>query len=202
MSESGSMNIRELAAYLRLPSETLYKYVRGGRIPARKSGREWVFDREAIDKWVTDNTHMPAAGATPKVLVVDDEAVVRRVFVLWLEGAGYKVEEANNGEQAMEKLEGGGFNLVFLDLMMPRMDGVETLRRIRSLPDVPDVVIVTGYYNGAMMEDVLAMGPVHVLKKPVQREQFLQAATTYLPIPEAQVAHAAASASSPKPVEG
>ena len=201
MSESGSMNIRELAAYLRLPSETLYKYVRSGRIPARKSGREWVFDRDAIDQWVLDNTHLPAGGATPKVLVVDDEAVVRRVFVLWLEGAGYKVDEANNGEQAMAKLDAGGFNLVFLDLMMPRMDGVETLRRIRSLPDVPDVVIVTGYYNGAMMEDVLSMGPVHVLKKPVQREQFLQAASTYLPIAGGREA-AAAPAADPKPVEG
>jgi excisionase family DNA binding protein len=182
MSAPDEMNIRELAAYLRLPSETLYKYVRSGRLPARKSGREWVFDREAIDARIADNTHMPMKGGAPTVLVVDDEPVVRRVFVLWLEGAGYKVEEASNGEQAMEKLQAGTIQLVFLDLMMPRLDGVETLRRIRTLPDVPDVVIVTGYYNGALMEDVLAMGPVHVLKKPVQRQQFLQAATTYLPI--------------------
>lgn len=180
VSSPNGMTIREVAAYLKLPCETLYKYVRGGKIPARKVGREWVFDREEIDQWVAGSVAPKELPPPSRVLVVDDEPAVRRVFQLWLESAGYHVTEASDGELALEKLHAGTFDLVFLDLMMPNMDGLEALRIIKSLPNPPGVVIVTAHYNGSLMEEVLQLGPAHVLKKPVQREQFLQAAATYL----------------------
>jgi response regulator of citrate/malate metabolism len=52
------------------------------------------------------------------------------------------------------------------------------------MPDAPDVVVVTAHYNGEMMEEILKTGPTHVLKKPVERRRFLEAASMYLPVPE------------------
>jgi excisionase family DNA binding protein len=174
------MSVNELSEYLNLPRETVYKYVRAGKIPSHKQGRQWYFIRQEIDRWVESNTvSRPAPVMSGRVLVVDDEQAVRHVFHLWLERAGYDVEEAEDGHKALETISGGSFRLVFMDLQMPNMDGVEALRRIRGMQDPPDVVIVTAHYNGALMEEILKMGPVHVLKKPVDRERFLEAAAMY-----------------------
>jgi excisionase family DNA binding protein len=176
---SEQMSAIELAAYLNLPRETVYKYVRAGRLPAIKSGRTWAFDRAQIDRWIDANVHHGEPAARAAVLVVDDEPAVRHVFKVWLENAGYKVDEAADGQQALGRLDAAAYGLVFLDLQMPNMDGVETLRHIRNRAEHPDVIIVTAHYNGALMEEILKLGPVHVLKKPVDRERFLEAAAKY-----------------------
>jgi len=175
--DQDQMNVVELAEYLHLPRETVYKYVRAGKIPSKKDGRNWVFSRSEIDRWVEENaTNRSASAGKGRVLVVDDEQAVRHVFHLWLERAGYSVDEAEDGQKAIPMIEDGSYNLVFMDLQMPNMDVVEALRRIRSMVDQPSVIIVTAHYNGALMEEILKMGPVHVLKKPVDRERFLEAA--------------------------
>ena len=178
------MTIQDLSVYLNLPTETLYKYVRAGRIPARKSGRRWVFDQDQIEAWLTEQSGTSQSEARPSVLVVDDEPSVRGVFKLWLEHAGYEVDEASDGVEALERIEEGNYQLMFLDLLMPRMNGLQTLQKVREMPDSPDVVIVTAHYNGDMMEEILKTGPTHVLKKPVERRRFLEAASMYLPVPE------------------
>jgi two-component system, sensor histidine kinase len=83
------------------------------------------------------------------VLVVDDIATNRLVAAQLLLAAGARVVEAASGPEALERLEKGGVDAVLLDLMMPGMDGVETLRRIRALPG-PRIPVI------AMTADVLA----------------------------------------------
>lgn len=176
------MTVAELADYLNLPVETVYKYVRGEKVPAKKNGRQWVFDRDEIDQWIESNTGAVGEDATRRILVVDDEPAVRGVFSIWLESAGYAVDEAENGQRALAQIEDTDFDLVFLDLQMPTMNGVEALCNIRRMASPPDVVIVTAHYNGELMEKILQTGPVHVLKKPVERKQFLDAAAAYVPL--------------------
>jgi two-component system, sensor histidine kinase len=84
------------------------------------------------------------------VMVVDDIATNRLVAAQLLLAAGTKVVEAASGPEALERLEKGGVDVVLLDLMMPGMDGVETLRRIRAMPG-PRIPVI------AMTADVLAM---------------------------------------------
>ncbi|MBL7114312.1 MAG: response regulator [Kiritimatiellae bacterium] len=175
------MTIQDLSIYLNLPTETLYKYVRAGKIPARKAGRRWVFDQDQIEAWLAEQSETNHPEAKPAVLVVDDEPSVRGVFKLWLEHAGYQVDEASDGVEALERIEDGNYQLMFLDLLMPRMNGLQTLQKVREMSDAPDVVIVTAHYNGDMMEEILKTGPTHVLKKPVERRRFLEAASMYLP---------------------
>jgi CheY-like chemotaxis protein len=67
-----------------------------------------------------------------RVLLVDDEKDFREIFSAWLAFKGYVVVTAEDGEDALEKLESHAFDLVLLDLMMPRVDGYEFLRRVRK----------------------------------------------------------------------
>jgi len=81
-----------------------------------------------------------------RILVVDDEAPVRETLAEMLVAVNHRVELAESGQEAVEKLRSGGaFDFVFTDLAMPEMDGWETAREIRKYkPEMP-VVLVTGY---------------------------------------------------------
>ena len=76
-----------------------------------------------------------------KILVVDDEKVLVKGIKFNLENAGYPVEVGDAGEQAVELARGGGFDLVILDLMMPRIDGLQACMRIREFSNVPVIML-------------------------------------------------------------
>ncbi len=79
---------------------------------------------------------------TPKILIVDDEADILDLLEYNLEKEGYKVMRATDGEEAIEKAQKKKPDLILLDIMMPQLDGIETCRRIRSLPGMDSVYIV------------------------------------------------------------
>ena len=76
-----------------------------------------------------------------RVLVVDDEPMVREVLSRYLEHDGFDVVTADDGEQALERFDGHRPDLVLLDLMLPRIDGLEVFRRMRAVGDVPVIMI-------------------------------------------------------------
>jgi DNA-binding response OmpR family regulator len=67
-----------------------------------------------------------------RLLVVDDEADFLEILTIWLKFKGYEVETALDGFAALEKLEGGNFNLILLDLMMPRLNGFDFCQQVRE----------------------------------------------------------------------
>lgn len=77
----------------------------------------------------------------PHVLIVDDEAIVRDVLTRYLEKEGFRVETAADGEAAIEAATRSGPDIVLLDLMLPKVDGLEVFRRIRALGDTPVVML-------------------------------------------------------------
>ncbi len=76
-----------------------------------------------------------------KVLLVDDDPLVRRALPATLTSGGYAVVEAWTGEEALEKIHAEGADVVLLDLRMPGMGGLEACRRIREVVDTPILVI-------------------------------------------------------------
>ncbi|MHB8172216.1 MAG: response regulator transcription factor [Thermincolia bacterium] len=75
------------------------------------------------------------------ILIVEDEERIRKLIRMFLEREGYRVEEAEHGGEALEKLAQGTFNLVILDLMMPEMDGWTACRKIRESNDLPIIML-------------------------------------------------------------
>ena len=76
-----------------------------------------------------------------KILVVDDERVLVKGLKFNLETEGYQVEVAYDGQTAVDLARGGGFDLILLDLMMPRIDGLQACMRIREFSGVPIILL-------------------------------------------------------------
>lgn len=90
---------------------------------------------------------MPHEYRSPSVLIVEDDRAGRLLFVEWLEQAGFRVDQAHNGLQALERAFNATPDIVVTDLNIPGIDGFELTRRLRQDPrtrDVP-VLAVTGY---------------------------------------------------------
>jgi DNA-binding NtrC family response regulator len=79
------------------------------------------------------------------ILVVDDERNIRNNLGMVLEAEGYKIDTASNGDDALLRVKEGPYDMVFIDIQMPKMDGLELLRYVRGLrPNMP-VVMLTAY---------------------------------------------------------
>ena len=111
-----------------------------------------------------------------KILVIDDDEAIRKSFLLSLEDSDYLVDTAENGSVGVELFKSGRYDLVFLDLKMPGMNGVETLRKLREIhQDVP-VYFITAFY-GEYFEELRAAQAdgidFEVLKKPISSEEII-----------------------------
>ena len=109
----------------------------------------------------------------PHILVVDDEEDVRVLHARILGEKGYRVDEARNGQEALQKLAASSPDLMVLDLMMPEVDGWEVLRRLRNLPDPPPVVIVTALGDYASLSRGIREGASAYLIKPFRFNELL-----------------------------
>jgi EAL domain-containing protein (putative c-di-GMP-specific phosphodiesterase class I) len=108
-----------------------------------------------------------------RVLLVDDDDVLRRAYHRLLTGAGWAVETAENGREAIAKL-GSGFDVIVSDVAMPEIDGVDMLRIVREHElDVP-VVLVSGEPQLEAAVRAVEYGAFRFLVKPVERERLLE----------------------------
>lgn len=101
-----------------------------------------------------------------KILIVDDEKEICEEFKDILQEEGHDVDVALNGADGLQKIEQITFDLVFLDVLMPRMEGREVFERIKRICNVP-VAIMSGYIPPNKEKEVLALGAIACLKKPL-----------------------------------
>jgi len=101
-----------------------------------------------------------------KVLVVDDEKIIRDFFGRLLSLQGLEVIEAEDGYKASELAKGNKFDLYFIDVRMPGMDGLETFRQIRQVHPEAQVVMMTGYALDNILEQAQKEGASGSIRKP------------------------------------
>ena len=106
------------------------------------------------------------------ILLVEDEEKLARFVELELRHEGYEVMKSGNGREALEIAEKGGFDLILLDIMLPGLNGLEVLRRLRTTSDVP-VILLTA--RDAVMDKVsgLDAGASDYITKPFAIEELL-----------------------------
>ncbi len=107
-----------------------------------------------------------------RILIVEDEAEITRFLTLELQHEGYQTASCSDGRSGLERALSGEFDLVLLDVMLPELNGIEVLRRLRKLSAVP-VILVTA--RDAVMEKVngLDMGANDYITKPFHIEELL-----------------------------
>lgn len=106
------------------------------------------------------------------ILVVDDEQLICMDLKNLLTGDGHFVVTAQTGTEALRLMQTADFELIFLDLVLPDTDGLEILKQIKELYEDLNVIIITGYPDSDLLNDALELGPISVLKKPINKEQM------------------------------
>jgi CheY-like chemotaxis protein len=138
--------------------------------------------------------------ALRKVLVVDDDPAVRKSFDRVLSGKGYAVITAENGEEALRKLNEEKYDLVYSDIRMPGMSGLDVAEKIRARRPWTPIVIITGYGTDIAEERAKAAGVSKFLHKPLSPAMIEDSARDVLAVPAAPVAAAVIAAAPEAPV--
>jgi DNA-binding NtrC family response regulator len=109
-----------------------------------------------------------------KVLLVDDDSEFTEVLSERMEARGVGVDTAASGPEALEKVKDKSYDAIILDLAMPGMDGIETLRRL--LEDHPDlqIVLLTGHATLEKGVEAIKLGAMDFLEKPAEIEKLLE----------------------------
>ena len=155
------LSTKEVAEYIHVKPITVRRKAQSGEIPSIKIGHRLRFDKQEVDRWLQGNTRR-----LTQILVIDDEPVVGDLIKNTLEIGRYQVTIALSSLEALEIIKQKQFGFIFLDLVMPELDGAELFKHIREInKDVP-VIIVTGYPDSEVMTRAMAYGPFLVLKKP------------------------------------
>jgi len=117
-----------------------------------------------------------------RILLVEDVAVNQKVARQMLQRLGYRADVANNGQEALESLGRKSYQVVFMDVQMPEMDGFEATRRIRtewSLACQPWIIAMTAHAMQGDREQCLQVGMNDYISKPIRPEALVQVLTTY-----------------------
>ena len=116
--------------------------------------------------------------AKSRILIADDEEGIRESLNLIL-GDHYDLDFAQDGEEALTKLRGQTYDLALLDIKMPKLDGLEVLRRLNGAGKTP-VLMLTAYQSVEIAKEAVKLGARDYLPKPFERERILSAVTGLL----------------------
>jgi len=109
-----------------------------------------------------------------KVLVVDDEQGIRNLFVQALEEDDYEVLTVDNGEQGLNIIKNEKPNVIFLDLKLPGIDGLEVLKHISNLEIKPIVIMITGHGTIAKAAKTMDLGAYDYIVKPFNIDDIIK----------------------------
>jgi two-component system chemotaxis response regulator CheY len=117
---------------------------------------------------------------TAKILIVDDSGFARRTLRQMLESAGHTIEEAANGNDALERYFLKRPDLVLLDIVMEGMTGLEVLPRIKELDPAARVIVASADVQSSTRAEAQAAGAIGFINKPFVREQVLETVSNVL----------------------
>jgi len=110
-----------------------------------------------------------------RILIVDDEEVIRKFLKIHLNKEGYEVTEAEDGEKAIERVRKGKFDLIICDVMMPKKNGWEVVKEVKSNPlsnRIP-IILLTAKNEDADMFKGYELGANYYMTKPFTKAQLL-----------------------------
>jgi DNA-binding response OmpR family regulator len=110
-----------------------------------------------------------------KLLVVDDDEYIRELYEEVFKDAGYDVDTAVDGTDGLEKIGKGSYDLVLLDIMMPKKDGVEVLRALKSDKNPVPVVLLTNLAHDPVMREGKSLGALaYLIKADLTPDQLVE----------------------------
>lgn len=109
-----------------------------------------------------------------KILVVDDDVDITRVVTKMLSHEDHEVETASSGEEALEKITFRKPDIILLDIMMPRMNGLEVLRKVKEIDPSIYIIMITAFGDIDSYLDAMEWGAFEYMNKPFETEELLR----------------------------
>jgi excisionase family DNA binding protein len=169
------------AKYLGVAQSTIRKWSDVGRVPTFYTpGGHRRYRRRDLDAFLERSGPMAATG--PLVLIVDDDERLRQYVRANLELEGYSVREAPSAEAGLEALEDQVPDLILLDVMMPKVDGWEMLRRVRERHGVDSIPVIMFSGKVDTPEQAEAGGAQGFIGKPFDPQQLIESTKQLVPV--------------------
>lgn len=197
--EAEFLSAAEAAKYLGVHRETVYGLILDGAIRASKIGGRWRIPKASLDSYLLHGPLHPVRSrnkvdlpprsrpiplqvvparqehVTPqRILVIDDNPHVLDLFRVVLVRRGHLVTLAQDGNEAIERVKTEHYDMIFIDLLMPEPNGVDTLKAIKSIDPGPRIVLITGHLDGDLVTKALETGPFVILGKPIRVDDLLK----------------------------
>lgn len=119
-----------------------------------------------------------------KILIVEDDQFLREFYVELLQGEGYMIDSAADGEEGFNKIHNGGYDLVLLDIMLPKKDGVQILEANKATPPIHSngsIVMLTNIGQDSTIQKCFAYGATgYMIKSALEPSQVLIEVQNYL----------------------
>jgi DNA-binding NtrC family response regulator len=115
-----------------------------------------------------------------RILVVDDEKIIRETIKDDLMEAGYDVVEAHNGLEGIRQFKNGAIDLVISDLVMDEMDGLGVLKEVKKISPNTPVIIITGYPSTKVAKEALILGASDIINKPTGMRTLFKAVRQHI----------------------
>ncbi|NUT56570.1 MAG: response regulator [Thermoleophilia bacterium] len=184
------LTLGQAAKYLGVAQSTMRKWSDLGRVSAFYTpGGHRRYRRADLDQFLNQSgpgAPAPAAGpgAGPLVLIVDDDERLREYVRVNLEAEGYEVREAGSAEEGLEALGERSPDLILLDVMMPQVDGWETLRRIQEHTGVGaiPVIMFSGQVDERSAAEAQSRGAQGFIGKPFDPRSLIESTKQQLPL--------------------
>jgi excisionase family DNA binding protein len=183
-SDPDWLTLGQAAKYLGVAQSTIRKWSDQGRVPAFYTpGGHRRYRRPDLDNFLNRSGPGGSIQQGPLVLIVDDDERVREYVRVNLEMEGYAVREAGSADEGLGVLEEVSPDLILLDVMMPKVDGWEMLRRVQERHGVGaiPVVMFSGKVNEESAQEATARGAQGFVGKPFDPQQLIEHAKQLLP---------------------
>lgn len=109
-----------------------------------------------------------------RILIIDDEHIFAKNMAKLLSHRGYNTKYVLRGSEAIALIEAEHFDIILLDLQMPGLDGVDTLKQVLLRDPVLRVILLTGYGSMGVVQQALDLGACSYLRKPCEIEELLE----------------------------
>ncbi|HWG54917.1 MAG TPA: response regulator [Gaiellaceae bacterium] len=187
-SEPEWLTLGQAARYLGVAQSTMRKWSDVGRVSAFYTpGGHRRYKRADLDQFLDRSGRTGGGGGVvdgPLVLIVDDDDRIREYVRVNLEAEGYIVREAANAEEGLAALDEEPPDLILLDVMMPRVDGWEMLRRVQERHGVGSIPVImfSGKVDDRSADEATARGAQGFIGKPFDPRALIDSTKQLLPV--------------------
>lgn len=124
-----------------------------------------------------DLSERDARAAHSRLVLIEDDENVRRSMTMMMRARGYQIDSYRNGTEFLMMRGQHGGDCLLIDYKMPRVDGLEVMKRLRELNDDTPAIMITGYYSATLRDKAISAGYADILEKPATPNAVIDAVT-------------------------